>query len=233
MINKAGELGVEEVAIGMAHRGRLNVLANIMGKTYDELFSEFEGSAPDDLTMGDGDVKYHLGFSSRHETPSGKNVEVKLSPNPSHLEAVAPVVEGYIRAKADVLYKSDYDKVLPVIIHGDAAVAGQGITYEVAQMSKLDGYYTGGSIHFVINNQIGFTTDFDDARSANYCTSVASMIEAPVLHVNGDDVEAVVFAMELAIEYRQEFNADIFIDMVCYRKHGHNEADEPQFTQPL
>ena len=232
LINKAAELGVDEVAIGMAHRGRLNVLANIMGKTYDELFSEFEGSAPDDLTMGDGDVKYHLGFSCHHESPSGKVVEIKLSPNPSHLEAVAPVVEGYIRAKADVLYNSDYDKVLPIIIHGDAAVAGQGITYEVAQMSKLDGYYTGGSIHFVINNQIGFTTDFDDARSANYCTSVASMIEAPVLHVNGDDVEAVVYAMELAIEYRQEFNTDIFIDMVCYRKHGHNEADEPKFTQP-
>ena len=232
IINMGGEKGVKECVIGMAHRGRLNVLANIMGKTYDEIFSEFEGNAPEDLTMGDGDVKYHLGFSSIHKTPQGKEVMLKLSPNPSHLEAVNPVVEGYTRARADVLYGSDYDSILPILIHGDAAIAGQGIMYEIVQMSQLDGYYTGGTIHFVINNQIGFTTDFDDARSANYCTSLASMVEAPVLHVNGDDVEAVVFAVELAVAFRQEFNSDVFIDMVCYRKHGHNEADEPQFTQP-
>lgn len=232
IINKGGDLGVKECVIGMAHRGRLNVLANIMGKTYDELFNEFEGCAPDDLSFGDGDVKYHMGFSSTLTTPTGKSVQLKLSPNPSHLEAVNPVVEGYSRAKADLVYESDYDQILPILIHGDAAVAGQGIVYEIVQMSKLPGYYTGGTIHFVINNQIGFTTDFDDARSSNYCTSIASIVEAPVIHVNGDDVEAVVFAAELAVEYRQRFNSDVFIDMVCYRKHGHNEADEPKYTQP-
>ncbi len=232
IINKAADLGVKEFLIGMAHRGRLNVLANIMGKTYGEIFQEFEGSTPEDITMGDGDVKYHLGFFADHETANGKKVTLMLSPNPSHLEAVNPVVEGYARARADVLYNSDYDQLLPILIHGDAAVAGQGVVYEVLQMSGLEGYSNGGTIHFVINNQIGFTTDFDDARSAHYATSVASMVGAPVLHVNGDDVEAVVYAVELAMEYRQEFNKDVFIDMVCYRKHGHNEADEPKFTQP-
>ncbi len=232
IISKGAEFGVKEYVIGMAHRGRLNVLANIMGKTYDEIFNEFEGQTPEDLTMGDGDVKYHLGFSSNYKTANGKEVILKLAPNPSHLEAVDPVVEGYTRARADILYNSDYDSIVPLLIHGDAAVAGQGVVTEVVQMSKLKGYYTGGTIHFVINNQIGFTTDFDDARSANYCTSVASIVEAPVFHVNGDDVEAVVFACEMAMEYRQEFNQDVFIDMVCYRKHGHNEADEPRFTQP-
>jgi len=232
IINKGAELGVEEVMIGMAHRGRLNVLANIMGKTYEQIFNEFEGGATPDLTMGDGDVKYHLGFSSQIETQSGKTVEVKLAPNPSHLEAVNPVVEGFVRAKGDEEYNRDRTKVLPILIHGDAAVAGQGIVYEVTQMSQLDGYKTGGTIHFVINNQVGFTTDFDDARSSIYSTDVAKMIDAPVLHVNGDDPEAVVFCVQFATEYRQKFGDDIFVDMVCYRRHGHNESDEPKFTQP-
>jgi len=233
IINKSADLGVQEVIIGMAHRGRLNVLANIMGKTYDYIFAEFEGNTPEDNTMGDGDVKYHLGFSSLLETPTNKKVHLKLTPNPSHLEAVDPVVQGFARAKADVVYNRDYDQILPILIHGDAAIAGQGIVYEVAQMSKLPGYYTGGTIHFIINNQIGFTTDFDDARSSHYCTSVASVVMAPVIHVNGDQVEAVVFAVELAAEFRQKFNRDIYVDMVCYRKHGHNEGDDPKFTQPV
>jgi len=232
IINTAAEGGVQEVVMGMAHRGRLNILANIMGKTYEHIFSEFEGKSTPDSTMGSGDVKYHLGYSSEVETPSGKKIHLKLAPNPSHLEAVNPVVVGFSRAKADVLYGSDYDKILPILIHGDASVAGQGIVYEVLQMSNLKGYYTGGTIHFVINNQIGFTTDFDDARSADYCTSVAAMVQAPVFHVNGDDPEAVVKCVEIATRYRQEFNSDVFIDMVCYRKHGHNEGDDPKFTQP-
>ncbi|MER2999382.1 2-oxoglutarate dehydrogenase E1 component [Pontibacter populi] len=231
-IDKASELGVEEVVIGMAHRGRLNVLANIMGKTYEQIFSEFEGTAVPDLTMGDGDVKYHMGFSSEVITPSGNKVNLKLAPNPSHLEAVNPVVEGFVRAKIDCMYGKDEDKVLPILIHGDAAVAGQGIVYEVTQMANLEGYNTGGTIHFVINNQVGFTTDFEDARSSIYSTDVAKVIDAPVLHVNGDDPEAVVFAMRMAMEYRQRYNNDIFVDMVCYRRHGHNESDEPKFTQP-
>ncbi|WP_436484785.1 2-oxoglutarate dehydrogenase E1 component [Chitinophaga sp. ARDCPP14] len=232
IINVAAEYGVQESVIGMAHRGRLNVLANILGKTYEQIFNEFEGLAVPDMTMGSGDVKYHLGFRSQVTTPGGKPVNLQLMPNPSHLEVVDPIVVGFARSKADVIYNSDYDKILPILIHGDAAVAGQGIVYEVEQMSKLKGYYVGGSIHFVINNQIGFTTDFDDARSSDYCTSVASIVQAPVFHVNGDDAEAVVKVSQLAARYRQEFNEDVFIDMVCYRKHGHNEGDEPKFTQP-
>lgn len=232
IINVAANNDVQEVVIGMAHRGRLNVLANIMGKTYEQIFSEFEGTAVMDQTMGSGDVKYHMGYGSEIQTPENKTIHLKLMPNPSHLEAVDPVVVGFARAKADVLYDSDFDKILPILIHGDASVAGQGIVYEVLQMSNLRGYYTGGTIHFVINNQIGFTTDFDDARSADYCTSVAAMVQAPVLHVNGDDAEAVVKCAEIATRYRQEFNSDIFIDMVCYRKHGHNEGDDPKYTQP-
>ncbi|WP_226390783.1 2-oxoglutarate dehydrogenase E1 component [Penaeicola halotolerans] len=232
MINKGAELGVKEVMIGMAHRGRLNVLANIMGKTYEQIFNEFEGTAIPDLTMGDGDVKYHMGFSSEVETPSGNKVNLKLAPNPSHLEAVNPVVEGFLRAKMDSQYDGDGKKVLPILIHGDAAVAGQGIVYEVTQFAGLKGYRTGGTIHFVINNQVGFTTDFDDARTSIYCTDIAKLIDAPVIHVNGDDPEAVVFSVNLAIEFRQKFGRDIFIDMVCYRRHGHNESDEPKFTQP-
>ena len=231
IINTGASLGVKEVIIGMAHRGRLNVLANIMGKTYDHIFNEFEGTAIPNLSFGDGDVKYHLGYSSIVKN-EGNEVHLKLVPNPSHLESVDPVVEGFSRAKADILYNSDFDKILPILIHGDAAVAGQGVVYETVQMSKLKGYYTGGTIHFVINNQVGFTTDFDDARSSTYCTGAASLVQAPVFHVNGDDPEAVIFAVELATEYRQKFNNDVFIDMVCYRRHGHNEGDDPKFTQP-
>jgi len=232
IINTAADHDVQEVVIGMAHRGRLNVLANVLGKTYEQIFSEFEGTATLDQTMGSGDVKYHMGYGSELHTPSDKTVHLKLMPNPSHLEAVDPVVVGFARAKADVMYASDFDKILPVLIHGDASVAGQGIVYEVLQMSDLEGYYTGGTVHFVINNQIGFTTDFDDARSSDYCTSLAAAVHAPVLHVNGDDAEAVVKCAEIATRYRQEFNADFFVDMVCYRRHGHNEGDDPKFTQP-
>ena len=232
IINTGAELGVQEVVIGMAHRGRLNVLCNIMGKTYEQIFNEFEGTATPDLTMGDGDVKYHMGYSSEVVTDSGKHVYLKLAPNPSHLEAVDPVVLGFTRSKGDTTYGSDFSKVLPVLIHGDAAAAGQGIMYETTQMAQLKGYFTGGTVHFVINNQVGFTTDFDDARSSIYCTDIAKITDSPVIHVNGDDPEAVVFAVKLATEFRQKFARDIFVDMVCYRRHGHNEADEPKFTQP-
>ena len=232
IISNAANDGVKECIIGMAHRGRLNVLANIMGKTYEQIFNEFEGTAVPDMAFGDGDVKYHLGFSTQRVTGKGNKVDIKMVPNPSHLESVDPVVEGFARAKADIMYDSDYDKILPILIHGDAAVAGQGVLYETVQMSQLEGYYTGGTIHYVINNQIGFTTDFDDARSSTYCTAAASLVQAPVFHVNGDDPEAVAFVSQLAIEYRQKFNNDVFLDMVCYRKHGHNEGDDPKFTQP-
>lgn len=232
IIHTGAQYDVQEVVIGMAHRGRLNVLANIMGKTYEQIFSEFEGTAKMDQTMGSGDVKYHMGYGSEITTEDNRRVYLKLMPNPSHLEAVDPVVVGFARAKADVMYEEQFDKILPILIHGDASVAGQGIVYEVLQMSNLQGYHTGGTIHFVINNQIGFTTDFDDARSSDYCTSLAAMIQAPVMHVNGDDPEAVVKCVEIATRYRQEFNSDVFIDMVCYRKHGHNEGDDPKFTQP-
>lgn len=232
IINYGAQDIVEEVVIGMAHRGRLNVLANIIGKTYEEIFTEFEGTAVPELAFGDGDVKYHVGYSSQIEASNGRTIQMRLMANPSHLEAVNPVVEGYSRAKADILYGSEYDKILPILIHGDSAIAAQGVVYETVQMSKLDGYYTGGTLHFVINNQIGFTTDFDDARSSTYCTGVANMVQAPVFHVNGDDAEAVIHSVLLAMEYRQKFNNDVFIDMVCYRKHGHNEGDDPKFTQP-
>lgn len=240
-ILKGAELGVEEVVIGMAHRGRLNVLTNIMQKPYDQVFNEFEENVPT-LEFSDGDVKYHMGYSSQIETPSGQRVSMKLMANPSHLEAVDPVVLGYARSRADAHFESEgtkantfddiYDKILPIIIHGDASLAGQGIVYEVAQMSNLPGYYVGGALHFIINNQVGFTTDNSDSRSSVYCSDVAKILDTPIFHVNGDDPEAVVYAMQLAIEFRQEFNRDVFIDMICYRKHGHNEADEPRFTQP-
>ena len=231
IINVAASLGVEQVVLGMAHRGRLNVLTNIVGKTYEEIFGEFEGQFNTD-TMGSGDVKYHKGFSSMYTLDNKEEIHIRLSPNPSHLEAVNPVVEGLSRAKGDILYNSDYSKVLPILIHGDAALAGQGIGQEVIQMAYLEGFTTGGTIHFIINNQIGFTTDWDDARSSDYCSAIASIVQAPVLHVNGDDVEAVVYAAEMAAAYRQKFAKEIFIDMVCYRKHGHNEGDDPKYTQP-
>ncbi len=232
IINKAAELDVKEVVIGMAHRGRLNVLSNILGKTYEQIFTEFEGNVSPDQTMGDGDVKYHLGYSSHINTPSGKKIYVKLTPNPSHLEAVDPLVIGYTRGQIDDEYQGNLSTAMAILIHGDAAVAGQGIVYEVVQMSGLPGYTTGGTIHFVINNQVGFTTDYDDARTSIYCTDIAKIVDAPVLHVNGDDAEAVNFASNLAVEYRQKFGKDIFIDLLCYRRHGHNESDEPKFTQP-
>ncbi len=233
MIRIATDHGIKEVVIGMAHRGRLNVLANIMKKTYEEIFNEFEGTVVPDLTMGYGDVKYHLGYSSKHKSDDGKKeVYLKLAPNPSHLEAVDPVVLGYTRAQIDDEYSGNLKKVLPILIHGDAAVAGQGIVYEITQMSNLAGYTTGGTIHFVINNQMGFTTDYDDARSSIYCTDVGKIIDAPILHVNGDDAEAINFCSQIAIEYRLKFKKDIYIDMLCYRRHGHNESDEPKFTQP-
>jgi 2-oxoglutarate dehydrogenase E1 component len=232
IIRTAIKYGVEEVIFGMAHRGRLNVLANVMQKTYEEIFSEFEGTAVPDMTMGYGDVKYHLGYSSRYKNNGGKEIYLKLAPNPSHLEAVDPVVLGYTRAQIDDEYNGDLTKALPILIHGDAAVAGQGIVYEITQMANLPGYRTGGTIHFVINNQMGFTTDYDDARSSIYCTDIGKIVDAPILHVNGDDAEAVSFCSELAVEYRQKFSKDIYIDLLCYRRHGHNESDEPKFTQP-
>ncbi len=231
IITRAADMGVQEVMIGMAHRGRLNVLTNILGKSYEAIFDGFEGSVPTQV-HGDGDVKYHLGYTSLTKTPSGKEISVKLAPNPSHLEAVNPVVEGFVRAQADEEYKGDFAKIMPILIHGDAAVAGQGIVYEVTQMAKLPGYQTGGTLHFVINNQVGFTTDFDDARSSIYCSDIAKIIDAPIFHVNGDDPEAVIFCAKLAVEFREMFKRDVFIDMVCYRRYGHNESDEPKFTQP-
>ncbi len=234
MINRASEMEtpVEEVVIGMAHRGRLNVLCNIVGKTYEQIFSAFEDKSIPDQSFGSGDVKYHQGYSSQVEARNGRKAYVKLLPNPSHLEAVNPVVEGFCRAKLDIMYTDNFDRVIPVLVHGDAAVAGQGIVYEVIQMMNLEGYNTGGTVHLVINNQIGFTTSWEDARSSHYCSSIAEVVEAPVFHVNGDDPEAVVYAAELAVEYRQKFNSDVFLDVVCYRRNGHNESDEPRFTQP-
>ena len=231
LIEHGAELEVEEFIVGMAHRGRLNVLANIFNKTYKEIFAEFHPKDYLDDSIS-GDVKYHLGFTSTQKCDNGKLVRLNLSPNPSHLEAVDPVVQGIARAKIDTKYNSNQNKVLPVLIHGDAALAAQGVVYEVVQMAQLDGYKTGGTIHIVINNQVGFTTNYLDARSSTYCTDVAKVTLSPVLHVNGDDVEAVVHSLKFAVEYRQAFNKDIFIDLLCYRKYGHNEGDEPRFTQP-
>lgn len=232
IIERAADVGADEFVVGMAHRGRLNVLANIFNKTYKDIFTEFEGKEFEE-TLFDGDVKYHLGYTSTVTTENNKKVEISLAPNPSHLEAVDPVVEGICRAKINHKYGRDDRTVVPILIHGDAAVAGQGVVYEVVQMAQLDGYKTGGTIHLVINNQIGFTTNYLDARSSTYCTDVAKTTLAPVLHVNGDDVEAVVHAVEFALEYRQRFGKDVFVDLLCYRKYGHNEGDEPRFTQPL
>ena len=233
VIQKGAELGIEEFVIGMAHRGRLNVLANIMHKTYKDIFSEFEGKGFDVNTPFGGDVKYHMGYSTDVKTDSGKNVHLSFCPNPSHLETVDSVVQGMVRSKIDFKYEGDYNRIAPILIHGDASLAGQGITYEVLQMAKLDGYKTGGSIHLVINNQVGFTTNYKDARSSTYCTDLAKVTLSPVFHVNGDDVEAIVYAINMAVEYRQKYHNDVFIDILCYRRYGHNEADEPKFTQPL
>ena len=232
LLEKGAELGIQEFVMGMAHRGRLNVLANIFNKTYKEIFSEFEGKVYDQDSLFDGDVKYHLGFTSEITTDNGQDIRLTLSPNPSHLEAVDPVVQGITRSKIDQELNGDASKIVPVLIHGDAAVAGQGVVYEVIQMAQLDGYGTGGTLHIVINNQIGFTTNYLDARSSTYCTDVAKTTLCPVFHVNGDDVEAVVQTIQIALKYRQEFSRDVFIDLLCYRKYGHNEGDEPKFTQP-
>ncbi|RMG60402.1 MAG: 2-oxoglutarate dehydrogenase E1 component [Bacteroidetes bacterium] len=232
VVEKGAELGIKEYVIGMAHRGRLNVLANILRKEYDEIFSEFEGKEYESSVF-QGDVKYHLGFSADIKTSAGRDVHLSLMPNPSHLEAVDPVVQGSARAKIDRKYGGDSNALAPILIHGDAAIAAQGIVYEVIQMSRLEGYKTGGTVHIVINNQIGFTTNYLDARSSTYCTDVGKVTLSPVFHVNGDDVEALVYAVEMAMEFRQKYKRDVFIDLLCYRRHGHNEADEPAFTQPL
>ncbi len=231
IIEKAADMGVEQFVMGMAHRGRLNTLVNIFGKNAKDIFSEFDGKDYEQEVF-DGDVKYHLGWTANRETQNGKQININIAPNPSHLETVGAVVQGIARAKQDRHFKGNLQKVLPIVVHGDAAIAGQGIVYEVVQMAQLDGYKTGGTIHIVINNQVGFTTNYLDGRSSTYCTDVAKVTLSPVLHVNADDAEAVVHAATFALEYRMAFGRDVFIDLLGYRKYGHNEGDEPRFTQP-
>ena len=231
LIETAALDGVEQFVVGMAHRGRLNTLTNIFGKSATDIFSEFDGKDYEEEVF-DGDVKYHLGWTSNRMTDSGLWVNLNIAPNPSHLEAVNAVVEGIARAKQDRTYAHQPNKVMPILIHGDAAIAAQGVVYEVVQMAQLDGYKTGGTIHIVVNNQIGFTTNYLDGRSSTYCTDVGKATLSPVLHVNADDVEAVVHAMHFAVAYRNRFKRDVFIDLLGYRKYGHNEGDEPRFTQP-
>lgn len=231
VIERGADLGIREFIIGMSHRGRLNTLANILQKPYERIFSEFHGKFyDDDLALGD--VKYHLGFENTITTDSGKTIDLKLVPNPSHLESVDPVASGLVRARMDRLYGGDNNRIAPILIHGDAAIAAQGVVYEVIQMANLPGYQTGGTIHLVINNQVGFTTNYLEARSSTYCTDVGKVTISPVFHVNGDDVEALIHTIKLAMDFRQKFHRDVFIDILCYRKHGHNEGDEPRFTQP-
>lgn len=232
LIVHGAKLGIEEYVVGMAHRGRLNVLANILEKPYKNIFKEFYATEYEE-GISLGDVKYHLGFDNIVTTDDGEIVKLSLIPNPSHLETVASLAEGMVRAKIDHQYGSDYGKIAPIVIHGDAAIAGQGIVYEIVQMALLPGYKTGGTLHIVVNNQVGFTTDYLEARSSTYCTDVAKVTRSPVFHVNGDDVEALIFTVKLALEFRQHFHADVFIDILSYRKYGHNEGDEPRFTQPL
>lgn len=232
LMEHGANLGVEDYVIGMAHRGRLNVLTNIMNKTYKDVFTEFEGRPSED-SLFDGDVKYHMGYSSDQLSDDGKKVHISLTPNPSHLETSSSVVQGIVRSKIDRFHNGDNTKACAISLHGDAAIAGQGLVYELVQMSQLDGFKTGGTVHFVINNQVGFTTNFLDGRSSTYCTDVAKVVLSPVFHVNGDDVEALCFISKLAMEFRQTFHRDVFIDVLCYRKYGHNEGDEPRFTQPL
>ena len=231
VIEKAAELGVEEFVMGMAHRGRLSTLTNIFGKSAKDIFSEFDGKDYEEEVF-DGDVKYHLGWTSQRSTDTGKKINLSIAPNPSHLETVGAVVEGISRAKQDQKHKDNFSKVLPIVVHGDAAIAGQGLVYEIVQMAQLDGYKTNGTIHVVVNNQVGFTTNYLDARSSTYCTDVGKVTLSPVLHVNADDAEAVVHAMLFALDFRMKFNRDVFIDLLGYRKYGHNEGDEPRFTQP-
>ena len=232
IIERSATFGVREIVLGMPHRGRLNVLANILNKPYGMIFGEFEENLPETVG-GDGDVKYHLGFSADHVTADKHTIHLSLTPNPSHLEAVNPVVEGRIRAKQRRFKDRDRKLGIPILIHGDAAFAGQGLVAETLNLSQLHGYRTGGTIHIVVNNQIGFTTAPSESRSTRYCTDVAKMIEVPIFHVNGEDPEAVVYVAELALDFRETFGQDVVIDMVCYRRHGHNEGDEPAFTQPL
>jgi len=232
VIDKGADLGIREFSIGMSHRGRLNVLANILKKPVKDIFDEFVGESFDESKIL-GDVKYHLGYSNQITSDKGKKIWLNMAPNPSHLEAVDPVVEGISKAKITHKYQHDYNKLAPILIHGDAAIAGQGVVYETLQMSQLPAYHTGGTIHLVINNQVGFTTNYLEGRSSTYCTDIGKVTKSPIFHVNGDDVEAVVYTIQLAMEYRQKFHTDIFIDLLCYRRHGHNEGDEPRFTQPL
>ena len=231
LIEKAAIDGVKEFVVGMAHRGRLNTLTNIFGKPVEDIFNEFDGKDYEEKGF-DGDVKYHLGWTSNRKTDSGHKIYMNIAPNPSHLEAVGPVVQGIARAKQEKYHPNNIENVLPIIIHGDAAIAGQGVVYEVVQMERLKGYKTGGTIHIVVNNQVGFTTNYLDGRSSTYCTDVAKTNLCPVLHVNSDDVEAVVHATIFALNYRMRYKRDIFIDLLGYRKYGHNEGDEPRFTQP-
>lgn len=231
LVESGTDLGVKEFVIGMAHRGRLNTLAHILNKPYSAIFSEFAGKAYDHESDFDGDVKYHMGYSTEQMTDSGHPVKITLVPNPSHLEAVDPVVQGVVRARIDLDLK-DENAIVPILVHGDAAIAGQGVVYELAQMAQLDGYRAGGTVHIVVNNQIGFTTNYLDARSSTYCTDVAKVTRCPVFHVNADDAEAVVQTMRIALAYRQRWHRDVFIDLLGYRKYGHNEGDEPKFTQP-
>ncbi|HZY87735.1 MAG TPA: 2-oxoglutarate dehydrogenase E1 component, partial [Gemmataceae bacterium] len=233
IVEKAPGTGVREIILGMSHRGRLNVLANIIRKPYEEIFAQFEDKYLPEMSDGDGDVKYHLGFSSDRVNSRGEQVHLSLSPNPSHLEAVDPVVEGRVRAKQTQFGDAERRWGIPLLIHGDAAFAGQGLVAETLNLSQLAGYTTGGTVHVIVNNQIGFTTAPSDARSTTYCTDVAKMIQAPIFHVNGEDPEATVYVAELALAFRQEFNRDVVIDMFCYRRHGHNEGDDPSFTQPI
>ena len=231
LIEKAASYGVKEFVMGMAHRGRLSTLTNIFGKSASDIFSEFDGKDYEEEVF-DGDVKYHLGWTSDRLTDNGNRINLSIAPNPSHLETVGAVVEGITRAKQDAIQPEDASKVLPIVVHGDAAIAGQGLVYEVVQMAQLDGYKTNGTIHIVVNNQIGFTTNYLDARSSTYCTDVAKVTLSPVLHVNADDAESVVHAIIFALDFRMEFKRDVFIDLLGYRKYGHNEGDEPRFTQP-
>ena len=231
IVERAAELGVKQFVMGMAHRGRLNVLTNIFGKSPKDIFSEFDGKDYEQEIF-DGDVKYHLGWTSQRMADGGNKINMNIAPNPSHLETVGAVVEGITRAKQDTHYQDDFSKVLPIVVHGDAAIAGQGLAYELVQMATLDGYKTHGTIHIVVNNQIGFTTNYLDGRSSTYCTDVGKVTLSPVLHINADDVEAVVHASLFALEYRMRFEKDVFLDLLGYRKYGHNEGDEPRFTQP-
>ena len=233
LIETASDLGGEEIVFGMAHRGRLNVLNNTIGKTYEQIFTEFEENWSDDFVDGGGDVKYHQGYSGTRMLPNGKMIHLALASNPSHLEAVNGVIEGRCRAKQRLKADSNRERVIPILIHGDAAVVGQGIVAEVLNFSQLEGYTTGGTVHVVVNNHIGFTTVPEDSRSSRYCTDIGKFVDAPIFHVNGEDPDAVVTVAQIAMEYRQQFKRDVFIDLQCFRKYGHNEQDETSFTQPV